>query len=156
MQPSLLFWTGALVNLGVVCGVALLGVRCARRGEIARHRRAMKLASGLVFAFLLAYGMKVQLIGREDRSLWSAFDLWVLRVHEVFVVLMLGAGATAWIQSRRLLGTRAVTRDAKDPDPDPNTLRIHRRAGRIAVVSAVLGFLLAVGVLIGMVRRLTD
>lgn len=155
MHPSLLFWTGALVNLGVVCAVALLGVRCARRGEIARHRQAMKLATGLVFAFLLAYAMKVQLIGREDRSLWTELDLWVLRIHEVFVVIMLGSGAMAWVLSRRLLGTRAVTRDAKDPDPDPRTLRLHRRAGRIAVVSAVLGWLLAVGVLVGMIRRAT-
>lgn len=153
MHPSLLFWTAALLNLAIVCAAALLGVRCARRGEIARHRQAMKVAGALVVAFLVAYGLKVWLIGREDMSLWTRFDLWILRLHETFVLLMLVAGATAFRQSRRLVGTRAVTRDAKDPDADPHALRLHRRAGRVAVVSALLGFLLAVGVLLGMYRR---
>ena len=153
MNPGLLFWTAALVNLAIVCAMALLGVRCARRGEIARHRRAMKIASWLVVAFLLSYVLKVVLIGREDMSSWSSVDLWVLRIHELFVMTMLVAGAFAWFQSRSLVGTRIVSRDAKNPEPDPNVLRRHKRAGRAAVLSAIGGFVFAVGVLAGMYAR---
>jgi uncharacterized membrane protein len=153
MNPGLLFWTAALVNLAVVCACAIFGVRCVQRGEIARHRRAMKLASWLVVAFLLSYVLKVVLIGREDMARWSSFDLWVLRFHELFVMAMLIAGSVAWLQSRRLVGTRVVTRNAGDPDADPKVLRWHRRAGYCAVLSALLGFGLAIGVLAGMFQR---
>jgi len=153
MNPALLFWTVAFVNLGIVCATAILGVRCARRGEIARHRRAMKVASWLVAGFLLAYLLKVAAIGREDMSAWSSFDLWVLRFHELFVVAMLIAGTTAWMQARKLVGTRLVTRDPRDPEPDAKVLRWHRRAGWSALLSAILGLALAVGVLAGMYQR---
>ncbi|MBK7950952.1 MAG: DUF420 domain-containing protein [Deltaproteobacteria bacterium] len=153
MNPGLLFWTAALVNLGVVCLAAIVGVRFAHRGEIARHRRAMKLASWLVVAFLLSYVGKLVLIGREDMSVWAQVDLWVLRCHELCVLAMLVAGAVAWVQAGRLEGTRIVTRDARDPDADPQAVRLHHRAGWIAVVSGVLGFVLAIGVLVGMYAR---
>jgi hypothetical protein len=153
MNPGLFFWSAALVNLAVVCALALLGVRCAHRGEIARHRRAMKIASWLVVAFLLSYVLKVVLIGREDMASWSRLDLWVLRCHELFVVIMLIAGSAAWIQSRKLVGTRIVSRDARDPEADPKVLRGHKRAGWAAVLSALAGFVLAIGVLAGMYSR---
>jgi thiosulfate reductase cytochrome b subunit len=153
MNPGLYFWTAALVNLAIVCATAILGVRCARRGEIARHRQAMKIASWLVVAFLLSYVLKVLVIGREDMSVWSSFDVWVLRFHELFVMSMLAAGSAAWIQSRKLVGTRIVTRDPKDPEPDPKALRWHRRAGWGALLAALLGFALAIGVLAGMFQR---
>lgn len=155
MNPGLVFWTVALVNLGIVCALAVLGVRCARRGEIARHRRAMRLAAWLVVAFLLAYVLKVVTIGREDMSRWSSFDLWVLRVHELFVLVMLIAGGIAWVQSRRLVATRSVTRDARDPEADPNVLRRHKRAGWTAVLSAIAGFAFAGLVLAGMFARVS-
>ena len=153
MNPGLFFWSAAFVNLAVICGLALLGVRCARRGEISRHRRAMLIASWLVVAFLLSYLIKVVLVGREDMSSWSSLDLWILRGHELFVLLMLIAGSTAWIQSRKLAGTRVVTRDARDPDPLAQVLRVHKRAGWAAVLSALAGFVLAIGVLAGMYSR---
>lgn len=153
MNPGLVFWTAALVNLGIICAMAILGVRCVRRGEIARHRQAMKLAGWLVLAFLLSYVLKVGLIGREDRSLWSSLDLWILRFHEIFVVIMLIAGASAWRKSRRLVATRSVTRDARDPEADPKVLRAHKRAGWAAVLSALAGFALAAVVLAGMYAR---
>jgi len=153
MDPKLLFWMAALVNLGVLCGFALYGVLFARRGEIARHRRAMKIASWMIFGFLGAYVLKVMLLGREDQSVWTFLDVWVLRVHELFVVFMLVGGGVAWIQSRKLVGTRIVTHDPEDPPPDPKVLRVHRIAGRTAVVSSVLAFLMAIGVLAGMIAR---
>lgn len=153
MDPKLLFWAAALANLGVLCGFGLFGVRYARRGEIARHRRNMKIASLLIVAFLAAYLLKVVFLGREDQSLWSSLDVWVLRVHELFVVFMLGGGSVAWLQARKLEGTQLVTRDPADPPPDPRVARIHRIAGRTSLVSGVLAFVMAVGVLAGMVAR---
>jgi uncharacterized membrane protein YozB (DUF420 family) len=154
MDPKLLFWTVALVNLAVLCGFALSGVRFARRGEIARHRRAMKVASLLILAFLGAYVLKVVVLGREDQSVWTLLDVWILRFHELFVMLMIGAGSVAWLQVRKLVDTRLVTHDPNDPIPDPKVVRTHRMAGRTAVISAVLAFLLAIGVLVGMFSRL--
>jgi len=153
MDPKLFFWTLALADLGLLCGVALMGVRCARRGEIARHRRAMKISTVLVFGFLGAYLMKLGLLGREDMSVWSGLDVWVLRIHEVFVLQMLLAGGIAWRQGRKLTKTRLVTHDENDPLPEAGTVRLHRLAGRTAVVGAIFGFVMAVGVLIGMYGR---
>jgi uncharacterized membrane protein YozB (DUF420 family) len=153
MDSGLLYWTAALTNLAVVCLCAIVGVRCVRRGELARHLRAMKIASGLVVAFLVSYVVKLGWIGREDRSAWSSADVWLLRAHESFVLVMLVAGAVAWLQAGKLAGTRQVTRSAKDPDADPGALRTHKRAGWTAVLSAIVGFALAIGVLVGMYRR---
>lgn len=153
MDPKLLYWTAALIDLGAVCGVALFGVLYARRGEIARHRRAMKIATLLVLAFLVSYVFKLHFLGREDMSIWSPFYVWVLRIHELFVLQMIVAGGVAWIQSRKIRDTRLVTHRETDPPADPETVRIHRIAGRTAVIGATLGFLMAIGVLIGMYSR---
>jgi len=153
MDPKLIFWTCALVNLGVLCGFALFGVRYARRGEIARHRRAMKIASLLIAAFIGSYVLKVVFLGREDMSVWIPLDVWVLRIHELFVLQMLIGGSIAWMQGRKLAGTRLVTHDSTDPTPDAQTVRIHRLAGRTAVVGSVFAFLLAISILAGMFGR---
>ena len=153
MDPKILFWAAALLNLGVLCGFGLFGVRYARRGEIARHRRNMKIAALLIGAFLGAYLLKVVLLGREDQSLWTSLDVWVLRIHELFVLFMLGGGIVAWIQGRKLEGTRLVTRDPADPAPDARVAQLHRRAGWTAVVGGVLAFVMAIGVLAGMIAR---
>lgn len=154
MDPKLAFWTAALINLGALVGIALFGLRFARRGEIARHRRAMKIASFMVLAFLGAYLLKVILLGREDQSTWTLLDVWVLRVHELFVVVMLIGGGVAWRQGLRLARTRLVTHEPEDALPDPATLRTHRLAGRSAVIGGVFAFLTAIGVLAGMFARL--
>ncbi|MGB0618366.1 MAG: DUF420 domain-containing protein [Myxococcota bacterium] len=153
MDPKILFWAAALLNLGVLCGFGLLGVRYARRGEIARHRQNMKIASLLILVFLAAYVLKVVFLGREDQSVWSSLDVWVLRIHELFVVFMLVGGSIAWRQGRKLEGTRVVTRDPADPVPDPKDLQTHRRAGWTAVLGGVLAFFMAIGVLAGMIAR---
>lgn len=153
MDPKLIFWTLALADLGALAALALMGVGFARRGEIARHRRAMRIATLLVVGFLAAYLLKLRFLGREDMSVWSELDVWVLRIHELFVLLMLVAGAIAWSQARRLVKTRIVTHAPDDPLPGSQTLRLHRFAGRTAVVGAVLAFLSATGVLVGMYAR---
>ncbi|HPG26724.1 MAG TPA: DUF420 domain-containing protein, partial [Myxococcota bacterium] len=146
-------WTAAPLDLAMLVGFALVGVRYARRGEIARHQRAMRIATLLVLGFLGAYLAKVFVLGREDQAAWSTLDVWVLRIHELFVLVMLVAGGVAWTQGRRLRETRLVSHDPSDPEPDPVTTRRHRIAGRTAVVAGVLGFLMAIGVLAGMYAR---
>lgn len=153
MDPKLLFWAAALVNLAVLCGFALYGVRYARSGEIARHRRAMKIASWLIVAFLLAYVLKVVFLGKEDQSVWTLFDVWVLRIHELFIVFMIGAGTVAWTKARKLVATRLVTHDPNDPLPDPKVVKTHRIAGRTAVISSILALVMAIGVFAGMIAR---
>lgn len=155
MDPKLIFWTCALAVLGVLCGTALFGVRYVRRGEIARHKRAMKIASLLVVVFVGSYLLKVQFLGREDLSVWSTLDVWVLRIHELFILQMLVGGSIAWIQARKLVKTRLVTHDPKDPTPDPRTVRIHRLAGRTAVASSFFAFLFAIEILAGMYGRVS-
>jgi uncharacterized membrane protein YozB (DUF420 family) len=137
----------------VLCGFALFGVRFARRGEIARHQRAMKIASSLVVLFLVSYVVKLLILGRENMAIWATVDVWILRIHEVFVFQMIVAGSVAWIQSRKLLHTKLVTHEPADPAPDSRVVRIHRIAGRTAVIGAVLGWVMAVGVLVGMYLR---
>ncbi len=153
MDPKLLFWTAAILDLGAVCLVAVFGLRHARRGKIARHRRAMKIATLLVIAFLVSYVLKVQLVGREDMSVWTTADVWALRIHELFIMQMLIAGGVAWIQGRKLRATRLVTHDPDDPLPEAATVRLHRLAGRVSVIGALLGFLMAIEVLVGMYLR---
>lgn len=153
MDPKLFFWTAAIADLGAVCVIAVLGVRYAQRGEIARHKRSMKIASLLVVAFIASYVLKVQFLGKEDLSAWTTLDVWVLRIHELFVLQMLAGGTVAWIQGRKLLGTRLVTHDSNDPVADPKTRNIHRIAGRTGVIGSVLAFVMAVGVLAGMYLR---
>jgi hypothetical protein len=65
------------------------------------------------------------------------------------------AGGVAWGQSRRLVATRSVTRDGRDPEADPNVLRRHKRAGWTAVLSAIAGFAFAGLVLAGMFARVS-
>lgn len=153
MDPKLFFWTWALANLGVLCGTALFGVRYARRGEIARHKRAMKIASLLVVAFVGSYVLKLHFLGREELSVWSTLDVWVLRIHELFVLQMLIGGSIAWIQARKLVKTQLVTHDPNDPAPDAQTVRVHRLAGRTSIVGSVCAFLCAIQILAGMYGR---
>lgn len=153
MDAKLLFWSAALLNLAGLCGFALLGVRCARRGEIARHRQSMKIASLMVIGFVGAYVLKVVLLGREDQSTWTTLDVWVLRIHELFVLFMIGGGIVAWIQGTKLARTRLVTHSPDDPAPDPALVRTHRIAGRVGVIGGLLAFVMAIGVLAGMYAR---
>jgi len=153
MDPKLLYWTAALINLGVLSAMAVAGVFQARRGEIARHQRSMKIAAILVLAFIVSYVGKLAWLGREDMSVWSTLDIWVLRIHEIFVLVMVVGGIVALVQARKLLPTRLVTHDPEDPNPDPSVVRLHRLAGRASVIGSVLGFVMAIGILAGMYAR---
>ncbi len=153
MTASEWFWGGALLNMAVLTGFAVRGVRQARRGEITRHRRSMLVAASLVGAFLGAYILKVVLVGREDFGLWSAADVSVLRFHEACVLAMLVAGGLALERARRMRRSRQVTRDPADPPAPLPVVRRHRIAGRVALVGALLGLVSACFVWAGMLGR---
>ena len=153
MDPKLIFWTGAFLNMCAVVAFASAGVRQRRRGDIARHRRSMLTASGLVAFFLVSYLLKVPLLGRENLEVWSASAVWTLRIHETCIAVMLIAGGMAGRGAYRLRATRNATRRQSDPPAPPPMAARHRRAGWTAVVAAVLGLVSAAGVLLGMYER---
>ncbi len=154
LNPNVMFWTGAFANMLVIVILMAVAVRSVRAGNVARHKRAMLTAMALVVAFLVAYPVKVVILGREDLSVWSTAAVRTLYFHETCVVVMLIAGIFALTRAWRLRNTRAVTRSAEDPPAPETTLRWHRRAGWVGVVGAVLGLLSAGFVLAGMYARL--
>jgi uncharacterized membrane protein YozB (DUF420 family) len=153
MDPKTLFWTGALALMAAVVGVAFAGIRRRRRGDIAGHRRAMLCACGLVGLFLFAYVCQVFLLGHEHVAQWSPRERLVLRIHEVFIAVMLVAGIVAGSRAWRLRLTRNATLDPRDPPAPLATARWHRRAGWAAVLAALGGWLTALMLLIGMFQR---
>ena len=150
MDPGLLYWTGAWINMGVLVVCLLSGIRHIRRGAIGVHRKRMLTASGLVVLFLASYACKLIWIGREDLGLWAPSFVWVLRFHELCVLSMVVSGSIALT-----LAHRAGLATA--PSPPGATAELqrhrHRRAGWAAAVSATLGVLSAAYVLLGMAQR---
>ena len=153
MDPKLVFWTAATLNMALLWGFAVIGVRRIRAGATASHRRAMLVSAGLVVAFVVSYGFKLLLLGREDLSLWTPAAVWTLRFHELCVFTMLISGGLALRRGLALARTRALDPDAAAPEPLPGDLRRHRSAGRIAVIAGGLGLLSACAVLRGMYER---
>jgi uncharacterized membrane protein YozB (DUF420 family) len=153
VDAGLLYWTGAFANMLVVAGLAVHGLRCARRREFRRHARAMRGAALLVGLFLLSYVVKGALLGREARGRWSPQALGTLRFHELCVLAMLIAGAIALALGARLRRTRLVTAAPGDPPAGGSLRRRHRLAGRVALASVLLGAASAGLVLAGMYAR---
>jgi len=153
VDPKLWFWTGAFVDLTLVLILVAFAIRSIRRGDVERHRRCMITSAALVAGFLGAYVLKLSWLGREEISVWGRADLTILRVHEVFVLLMVLGGGVALVLAHRLRGTRNRTRNPVDPIAPASTLTRHRRAGWTAAVGAAFGWALAGAVLLGMFRR---
>jgi uncharacterized membrane protein YozB (DUF420 family) len=153
VDAKLIFWTGALLNMALVVFLGARGVLLVRRGEVERHRRSMIAAGVLVIAFLIAYVAKLALLGGEDLGLWSPAARGVLYFHETCIAAMLIGGATAGRRAWKLRHTRRVTGDPADPPAAPDGFRLHRRAGRLAMIAAVLGVLSATVMLGGMYSR---
>ena len=154
VDPKVLFWTGAFINMGVVVGLAIYGVNQVKAGSPSRHRMMMIGASLLVVGFILAYVLKLEFLGREDLSVWSQAAIWTLRFHETCVLVMVVCGVLALRWGSLLRGTRSFTLNPSDPMADANLVLRHRRAGRSAIVAAVLGFVSSGFVLVGMYSRL--
>jgi uncharacterized membrane protein YozB (DUF420 family) len=153
MDPKLLYWTGATLNMAILVGFATFGIRQAGGGQVARHRRLMLLSVGLVVAFVVSYLLKLWLLGREDLGSWSPAAVWTLRFHELCVFTMLISGGLALRRGLRLARTRALIDSESAPEPLPGQIGRHRTVGRIAIFAAALGLLSAGAVLGGMYGR---
>jgi len=154
MDAKLAFWIAALINFGAIAALVAIGIRSIRRGQLSRHRRCMKTAAGLVCGFLGVYPIKLLWLGAEPLVEWSEQDVLVLRIHEACVFAMLGAGAIAWLQTRKM--DRSRNQSARLPEAplaSSRILRRHRRAGWLAATGAGLALLTAAIVLAGMVER---
>lgn len=153
MDPKLVYWTWALINMVLLLTVAASGVRAVRQRRIATHRRRMLTAIGLVALFVVSYPFKVAWLGREGLDVWSASFVTVLRIHEGCVGTMLLAGCVAFVQARRLgLGATQPGPAGSSAARDRGVL-LHRRAGWVAVISGALGVVTASYVLAGMYLR---
>ena len=153
MDANLVFWCLALLDLGAVAICTAVGVRRARAGNLAAHRRSMLAAVTLVGVFLVSYLAKLAVLGREDRSAWTFWDFTVLYVHESFVAMMLLGGGIAlwWARGfRERLGEDG--RLPEDGLPLPGGER-HRWMGRVAFLGVWMAFITAMGVLAGMFSR---
>ncbi len=150
MDPKLVFWTFALLDLSAVFALAVLGLRRIRRGEWRDHRNRMLAAVALVVGFLVAYLLKVQWLGHEDLASWSLFRVVVLRVHECGIAAMLGGGLYAGYCAWRFRRTLPAGGVLGDNDPAPPERVAHRRAGRVAVSGIAVAWTTAVVMLAGM------
>lgn len=150
MSAHLAFWTAAWIDLGAVALLALLGRQQIRRGAWRAHRRSMLAATTLVGLFLVAYLLKVWLVGHEDLSAWSPMQIWVLRIHEVGIAAMLGGGLYAGWRAFRFRASLPAGPQLPAHDEGSPGRAGHRWAGRVAVAGAVLAWLSAAGMLAGM------
>ena len=154
MDAKVAYWTAAFINLGFLTGLAFVGVLRARRGEVARHRRAITVAGALVVIFLLSYPFKLWFLGRENLTAWSDGYVYALRFHETCIALMLIAAITAARRGLRLVKTAAYTDTTNAPPTMPGMKKQHGWAGRLAVFGALLAWVSSGVVLFGMYARL--
>ncbi len=153
MDAKLIYWTGAFINFGVVCGLAAVGVKRIRARDVRGHRRMMLASSALVIGFVLSYLLKVMFLGRENLKVWDPLSLWSLHIHESWIAVMILGGAYAGYRAwtfRRSLPTTGLLEDRLSP---VKSRRHHRVAGWIAVVGSLCAFATASLVLYGMYAR---
>jgi uncharacterized membrane protein YozB (DUF420 family) len=154
MNPNLVFWTAALIDLLAIVTLVAVGIRNIRRGNLSQHRRCMKSAAALVACFLGSYPIKVFWFGRERLPEWSSQAVAVLRIHEVCVFAMIVGGLTALILTRKMHRNRNQLTHLPDaPLASSRALGRHRKAGWTAAIGAGLAFLTAAIVLAGMYER---
>ena len=154
MDPKVIYWTFAFINMGLVVGAAFYGMAQLRAGKPSRHRRMMIVATCLVLGFLASYGFKLFFLGREDLGVWSNTAIWVLRFHETCVLSMVICGGLGLRWGRQLRETRSFSLDSADPLPNSAVVLKHHRAGQVALAGACLGFVSAGFVLAGMFARM--
>jgi uncharacterized membrane protein YozB (DUF420 family) len=150
VDPKLAYWTWAWLNMSIAVGSGAAGIQKIRRGAVAQHKRRMLIFACLVLLFLVSYVPKVLLLGGENLEVWRPSGVYVLRFHELCVFTMLASGTIALRLAYRL----GLARGVPPVEVDSRALRLHRGAGRIAVLSGAVGLLSAAYVLIGMYGRL--
>jgi len=144
--------------MALIVGLGLAGLRQIAQRRYETHRRLMLASAWLVVAFVLSYGVKLLTLGREALETWEPSYVHMLRLHELCVAAMVLGGALAIWKALQL----GLPRDRGEPParrhPHPVSqvsrgIRLHRRAGFIALGSASFGLLTAAYVLFGMWSR---
>jgi uncharacterized membrane protein YozB (DUF420 family) len=159
VDPKVAYWTAAWINMALIVALGIAGVRQISRGRFETHRRLMLAAAWLVVGFVVSYVVKLAALGRETLETWDSSYVVVLRVHELCVAVLVGAGALALWKALALgLPIASASREpARTTVRDPETLfrgvRLHRRAGFLALGSATFGLATAAYVLFGMWTR---
>lgn len=148
MTPSQLFWALTFVWTTVLIALAFRGFVQIRRGDVAAHRRSMDRAILMVGIFVLAYVVKVIVLGKEGIQLWAPRERTILYVHETMVAIMLLAGGRA-----RWLARRVGKGGAEARFHTRKHGKGHRLAGRVALVAGALALFTAGLVLLGMLAR---
>ncbi len=153
MNANLAFWLYAYVLTVIAVAIGFRGIFLARRGELARHGRHMRLACNLILFFAASYLVKVFVLGREDKSDWSAFHFAVLMVHESFIFIMLIAGGYArWLA--RQFGDTLTAPLADLPEDLRRKRRRHAVSGKLTITCATLALATAAVVVQGMFARM--
>ena len=157
LDPRLAYWTAAWLNMALVVVLALAGLRQASRKNFETHRRLMLAAAWLIVGFVASYAVKLYALGREALETWDTSYVQVLRVHELCVAILVGAGAVALWKALQLGLPPGGAQGESSARPAPETLfrgiQLHRRAGFLAIGSASFGLLTAAYVLYGMWTR---
>ena len=153
MDAKLIYWTGALINLGVVVWLAAAGVRRIRAQDLPGHRRRMVASSGLVGGFVVSYLIKVILLGKENLKVWDSQSLTILYLHETCIALMLIGGGYAGWRAWRFRSRLPSTGPLEDRLSPEMGRRHHRYAGWLALCTGAAALTSAFLVLYGMFTR---
>ena len=145
MDLRLSFWTLSIFLAGAAVSAAFTGIARVRSGDIEGHRSRMTLSGYLILAFVASYGVKLAVIGREALHTWEPFFLGVLRLHQGFIAVMLGAGLYALALSKKTLSADAEERG--------RARARHRLAGRVAAASFAAAFAMSLVTYWGMWQR---
>jgi uncharacterized membrane protein YozB (DUF420 family) len=161
MNPNLIFWAGALCDLGLAAVCISAGFLQIRAQNYIWHQRLMRAATVLIVIFLIGYVFKLVFLGKEDFSDWTPNDLLVLYIHESFMFVLILCGAAALYLQRKFV--KAIEHLDAPPagrvefrSGEDRARRWHRWLGRSAVIAALFGLLTAAVVLQGMYRRAAE
>ena len=114
------------------------------------HRRWMNASCWLVVLFVVSYVFKVVFLGKEDLSTWKASYVVVLRIHELFIgVMLLAGGLGRWLAHR--------FRDSLTATQVNAAMAILRRRhtilGKVTLVAASAALITASILIFGMLER---
>lgn len=144
MDAHLIFWLYAYGLMLVVLIIAGLGIQKAKAGDYQKHLRAMIAACNILLFFVFSYVVKVFVLGREDKSAWSALQLTILYTHEFLILVMLVSGVYARILAAKFKHSLFTDKPSAE---DLVHRAAHRRWGKLAFRAACAAFLTATGVI---------
>jgi len=107
MTSENMLWGLVLIGMTLAYGMALLGVRAAKRHEVDTHRKWMTVSFALVGLWLVAYVTKQLLFGRDEfigttNQYWTIY-VPLLVVHTSLAMVTIGLGGTNLVVGLRRL-----------------------------------------------------